>query len=783
MNGLYYYKLVSPYTEDVTKNCKLTINEIDSNFFNLKSNDIEKAEFVREHKVLVLTRRNGEKLFVDLSSATYDFGITTEQGEDGTTLTFKYDSADGEKVVTIENVMTADSVKKFIQKEGRVVTDGTLKGVGSSSSPLGIKNTEETGMYAPVIGLIDTTRGGKLPKYAKLGTRFLTKEYINDYGFLYNGSAVAKIKMNLQADGRGWRIPTKSDWDKLLNSIEPCDYKNHDSARCHVELGKYAGKFLKSECGWLGQDECRCGISLPHTGCTAPSSVDSYIDSYECHFNESGDTNDEEFDVNCDCGCDHDHDHHHDHHHDRPIPKCETPTGVDRYGFGIMPSGIATLDAYKRPIPSGFKEKAILWTSTHVFDNSEQDVYVKEFEWDKGGVSQSAECGRAYYSIRLVKDYDGSNFFGAEYIDGVLYNTILHAPSGQIWLAENYASRSGLVNYVEGGKCPEVVEVNGGQVIERRKEIFLNEWNGNYWDKKLLKDGDTVVIEHPRFYESKETSTEVKWTDSEGNEHVVEVEIPKVAQHNIEFRVFTNTINCDKILINTDDLVVERVVNIVVPMLEAERAERIAEDCKLSKKIDDETFARIREDDQIRDLIEAEERERTINDSHLWDAIIKEASARTQVEQELWDAIAQETSARTEVDGQLWEGINGETSRAQEAESQLWEGINGETARAQQVEAQLWEGINGETARAQEVEAQLWDAIAQETSARTEVDDQIWEALNNEVERAKAREDEIDGQLISADVEYVMKVAEGFNLVQKNGGLIHIGFDGNYGQI
>ena len=46
MNGLYFYKLVSPYPEDVTKNCKLTINEIDSNFLTLKDNDIKKAEFV-----------------------------------------------------------------------------------------------------------------------------------------------------------------------------------------------------------------------------------------------------------------------------------------------------------------------------------------------------------------------------------------------------------------------------------------------------------------------------------------------------------------------------------------------------------------------------------------------------------------------------------------------------------------------------------------------------------------------------------------------------------------
>ena len=45
MKGLYFYKLNSPYSEDVTKNCKLTINEIDSNFLSLKDEDIASAEF------------------------------------------------------------------------------------------------------------------------------------------------------------------------------------------------------------------------------------------------------------------------------------------------------------------------------------------------------------------------------------------------------------------------------------------------------------------------------------------------------------------------------------------------------------------------------------------------------------------------------------------------------------------------------------------------------------------------------------------------------------------
>ncbi len=32
------------------------------------------------------------------------------------------------------------------------------------------------------------------------------------------------------------------DWDDMLNAIEPCAYRNHQSHDCHIELGKIAGK-------------------------------------------------------------------------------------------------------------------------------------------------------------------------------------------------------------------------------------------------------------------------------------------------------------------------------------------------------------------------------------------------------------------------------------------------------------------------------------------------------------------------------------------------------------
>ena len=144
-NGLFYYKLVSPYPEDVTKNCKLTINEIDSNFLTLKDNDIKKAELVVEDKTLVITRNNGEKLIVPLDSIPFNLNVDKECGESGTTLTISYDGTDGKKTVTIANILTAENLMDVIGSDilTKVITDGTLRGNGTINSPLGIAGVEK----------------------------------------------------------------------------------------------------------------------------------------------------------------------------------------------------------------------------------------------------------------------------------------------------------------------------------------------------------------------------------------------------------------------------------------------------------------------------------------------------------------------------------------------------------------------------------------------------------------------------------------------------------------
>ena len=713
-NGLFFYKLVSEYPEDVTKNCKLSITEIDSNFKTLKDFDIKTAEFTREEKTLVLTRNNNEKLIVPLKDVTYNLEVSTGSTESGMSLTIKYDSPEGEKNIKVENILTYDNLRDVIGTDilTKVITDNTLNGNGTMASPLGLAGVEKTGSYAPVIGVIDTTNGEKLPEVAKLGTRYITKEFVNDYGLLYNGDGVTEINQKLAIDRRGWRVPSKEDWDALLNSIEPCKYKNHESAKCHIELGKFAGQFLKSECGWVGQPDCECTRTKPFTGC-ANDDITDYTDDSEVPEPS-----------------------------DDPAEKTCGP-GVDKYGMSILPAGAAITNTYGQPVTAGFKESAYFWTTTHVNGDTEQDFYIKEFDWNRCGVYQIAECPSPYYSVRLVKDFDGSNYGGTVTFDGITYDTLLFPESGQIWLASNYVGKENITQ-------KNFTEVNDGQVPNNRTEYYINEWNGKYWERKRMNEADTVVVENP-VYDTSGKTIEVCWYDIEGKKECVEVEIPTISQSNIEYRVYTENESCDKILVNVDDAVVERVLNVVIPMLEHERDERIAADETLSGAIETEREEREFADEALSGAIETEREERMSADTELWEALVEESEIREEADEALSGAI-----------DTLREGLEEETEERIAADEVLSGAID--TLRED-----LEEEIERATTREDEIEQELFD----------------------EIDRAMNTEAEISGLTIDTSIDYTMDVSptDGeYNMILKSKDgiddhFVKIKFDGNFGEI
>jgi hypothetical protein len=422
----------------------------------------------------------------------------------------------------------------------------------------------------------------------------------------------------------------------------------------------------------------------------------------------------------------------------------------------------------------------------------QQDIYTKVFDCDKSGVYQVAECPIPYYSVRLVKDYDGSNYKDSEYIDGILYKTILFPEAGQIWLASNYADTEGFIPYSVAGETPEYLNLGDQLLYDRRVEMFVNEWNGEYWEKRIMNDGETVVVQDPCYNgEGSGTTTTVVWYDGDGKAHEITVEIPKVAQTNIEYRVNTIDDHCNKDLINTDDLVVERVLNILVPMLEEERWERIEADEALSGAIETEREERISADTELWEGIAEETSARTAADEALSGAIETEREERIEADEVLSGAIEDERAERMSADTELWEALSAETEARISADTALDEKIDAETERAISAETALDEKIDAETERAISAETALNEKIDAEIDRATQREDEIEEELLEEIDRAKAAEAEISGLTVDTSHDYsfsASKEDEEYNLIlkSKDGNdehFIKIKFDGNFGEI
>ena len=446
MKGLYFYKLISKYSEDVTKNCKLTVNEIDSNFYTLKEADIISGEYDAETMSLILTRVGGEKIVVDLSGLAE--GLTRN-------LSIDYDSKEGTIIfryngneVIVDGLITEDNIDNNLLS--RVYTDSTLIGDGTPSSPLGVNPLERTGFFTPTSGYIDITAGGELPSGATLGERYVVKNYASEGGYLYPFCGVKKMDEDLE--GTDWRVPTKSDWDSMLNAIEPCERDKNHTNNFPSELGYLAGKYLKS------------------------ASIIKNVNGEDTRVWEDSDVL---FTGGCDCEedetcCGKYH----------PNRKGVEPAGVDKYGMKILGVGYSE---YGNEIDF-LRKRSGFWTTTPYGSDSEScRIYIKRFDYDTPMVIQEVVSKNALYSVRLVKDYDGSNYHEIETINGIAYKTALvpseTADTGYaIWTTEN-------VSFANSEYMPREVEWSAfGEAY------YIYEWDGEKWTIKDLSNGDTVVI-------------------------------------------------------------------------------------------------------------------------------------------------------------------------------------------------------------------------------------------------------------------------------------------------
>ena len=455
INGITYYKLKSPYNGDVTKNCSVSGIEIDNNFFTLEGRDVKSITV--DGTDIVLNLLNGEQLkAVDvLDNFITNISFDKENG----ILKAYHNNGDVEEFDGFVSIHEHNDHKHL----DAVASNETLIGNGTHEKPLKLAEAYKTGQFKPVDKIVTDKKTEK----PFVGERVLVSEERSAYGLLYNYSEVIQIACELNNTHSKWRIPSKADWDDMLNAVEPCkDNKNHDKSTPDRYFGKWAGKLLKSKYYWKDYKGCEC----------------------DCKDDE-----DEEMDG-CHCG---------KHRICKPTYCGEFDTchfkagkfntqGIDKYGFTVLPSGYTDDGG----IMNYFGERACFWTSTNM---EYTNIFTKRFEYNSNKVYQGIVPAKCRMSLRLVKDYTGDNYTESENILGQNYPTVLmpSVKNGKaVWTSINvyYTSPSckgchcgcnGMNDNLDPIPNPNDILI---------KKYYIDEWNGFKWLRNEFKEGDSVVV-------------------------------------------------------------------------------------------------------------------------------------------------------------------------------------------------------------------------------------------------------------------------------------------------
>ena len=587
INGIKYFKLQSNYPGDYTKNCGLLGQEIDENFYFLRSNDIDNMSV--NNGILTLTRVDGDTLTADISMP----------------YTFKFDEKTGKLIITDGNG-DVQVLEGFVVegKDVRVASDATLNGDGTKGNPLRISELEKTGTYAPANEFLDMAvydyfelvcelldEGTKVYHYEKrnknqvpedadvieysekptkelnfesphwikvrkdinlpdasnlgAGYRIVTRESKDNFGLLYNYDGVKKIQAALDATGSLWRVPTRKDWALMLNAAEYCEEdRNHDTKCVNEWTGKNAGARAKSTTLWRLSNKQEKGLPVAGED-SLPIAGTNKFTVYPLGYADGGrGAEDEDFDL------------------------------------------------------EAFTKKSSFWSITPENCNGEScssNIFTRIFAYDTRKVLQESSKPNSRMSIRLVKDFE-SDHMDANEIENILgYDMpvvlITNDETGysKLWTSINV----GFSEEQYGGVSSK--EWSAATGSERGHEIiyYINEWDGKEWHKKQMSEGDSIVLLDGGKNESGNTIYNHEWRIYSGETGPMLIDTAEAIKG--EFQKEIDTIN-DRI----DEEISARTEAIedLQEQINEEVSARTAADEELHQRIDDLQIVEIEPEDE-----------------------------------------------------------------------------------------------------------------------------------------------------------------------------------------
>ena len=493
--GITYFKL-RPSEEtkiegDYTKNCGLTGDEIDKNFFFLRSMDIKTAYTITEEgkQILVLERMGcGREIRVDITDQdAYDHEFRVDDGY----IYVKYPDGHEDPIRDGEG----NPVRFLIEGYNvRVVTDASIGGDGTYQHPINVDLAYRTGTYTPADFFVDLTcPEARINDYENIGHghAIVTKENVSRFGMLYTFNQAQKIDEALAREGRGWRIPTREDWAKLLNWAEPDEEnRNHDIERSG-NLGCVAGARLKSTVYWDGKansDDFHFTVYpvglCPEDFNTAEPNQYGYTGLYKTSSFWSSTEKDGEVYVRT-----------FSYGHDDVAQYTESP--MRRLSIRLV-RDIADdfdIDEYAEIlgnyVPVGlFTDGKQQWTTFNIdFTNYEgfnaDEVTVPDAWRD---VDQDIEVVTYYQLVEVdgVWMYSGSTKG-----DGL---TVYDLPS---YVDENMpAIREDEIPQNPTSESYEYIAVKYPLHLDMVSEakFYYNGWDGNRWHKKIMREGESIVL-------------------------------------------------------------------------------------------------------------------------------------------------------------------------------------------------------------------------------------------------------------------------------------------------